>query len=423
MQFDTVLIGGGLAGLACGIRLAERGQRCAIVSAGQSALHFSSGSLDLLGKLPDGTVVNHPLQALGALAQQAPDHPYSVMGSAAVTQLASESEQLMQRCDVPLFGHSEENHLRLTPLGMRRSTWLSPLDVPVTSLQGPIPWEQVAVIGIEGFLDFHPQLVAGSLQKAGVTASSHSLMLPALDRLRTNPSEFRAVNIARVLDLPAHREALIEELKRLSVGAQTIILPACLGLDSSQTLDDLRKQIPASIFLLPTLPPSLLGMRLYQQLRRRFQQLGGMFMPGDKALRAAIENHRVTHLYSHNHGDIPLVAKNYVLASGSFFSNGLIARFDQIIEPVFGLDIDAPSHHAQWTAPELFAPQPYLKFGVKTDRHLRAIREGNPLENLYAIGAVLGGYDPLREGCGAGVSLVSALFAAQQIAGFTEAAA
>ena len=48
MKFDVVIIGGGLSGLTCGIKLAENGKKVCIVSYGQSSLHFNPGSFELL---------------------------------------------------------------------------------------------------------------------------------------------------------------------------------------------------------------------------------------------------------------------------------------------------------------------------------------------------------------------------------------
>lgn len=55
-------------------------EKVVLINQGQSALHFSSGSIDVLGRLPDGSVVNQPFDALSALQQQAPEHPYSKVG-------------------------------------------------------------------------------------------------------------------------------------------------------------------------------------------------------------------------------------------------------------------------------------------------------------------------------------------------------
>ncbi|HHQ4310854.1 TPA: glycerol-3-phosphate dehydrogenase subunit GlpB [Serratia fonticola] len=416
MQFDAVVIGGGLAGLSCAIRLAEHGKRCAVVSSGQSALYFSSGSLDLLAHLPDGSPVASPLSALSELAQQAPQHPYSLMGAAKVAALATQAEQLLQRCGWQMQGDSSQNHLRVTPLGTRRATWLSPQAIPVSPLGSKLPWQNIAVLGIEGFLDFQPQMAASSLiQEQGLKAEVAFLHLPVLDRLRNNPSEFRAVNIARVLDLPEHLALLAEEITRQAGEAEAILLPACLGLEDDEPLMTLRRLVGKPVYLLPTLPPSVLGMRLHQALRQRLQQLGGIFMPGDSVLRASFDGQRVTGLYTRNHTDIPLRAQQVILASGSFFSNGLVAAFDGIREPVFGLDVYSKTERADWSDANLFAPQPYLQFGVQTDTALRALKQGEAMTNLYAIGAVVGGYDPLQQGCGAGVSLLGALHVAQQI--------
>ena len=56
-----------------------------------------------------------------------------------------------------------------------------------------------------------------------------------------------------------------------------------------------------------------------------------------------------------------------------------------------------------------------MAFGVITDSLFRPSKEGTTIENLYATGALLAGFNALKEGCGAGITLATALSAASRI--------
>ena len=71
MRMDTVIIGGGLSGLACGISLAKRGKRVTIVASGQSTMFFNGGSMELLGCV-NGKTIEKPLEAITSLPESHP---------------------------------------------------------------------------------------------------------------------------------------------------------------------------------------------------------------------------------------------------------------------------------------------------------------------------------------------------------------
>lgn len=414
MKFDTIIIGGGLSGLVCGIRLSQEGQRCVIVSSGQSALHFSSGSFDLLNALPDGMSVSDPLAAVEDLLRMNPDHPYSKLGQAAFTDLALQAESFFSSINLSLQGSARKNHYRITPMGTLKPTWLTISDFGVSESDSKLPWRKVSIFNPAGFLDFYPQFIADEFLKLGTESNIEIFDLPDLDYLRRNPSELRATNISRILDKDSNLDLLSEILNDRSGNSDAIIIPACIGL-KSDSVEYLKRKVNKSIFLLPTLPPSAVGIRTQQYLHDYFIGLGGTYMLGDSIKKADIEDNFIKRVYSYNHGDIPFVAENVVLATGSYFSQGLIATSDRVYEPVFNLDVAYLSDRQQWYDPNMFKNQGYQQFGVKTNNVFKGLKGGEPIRNLFVSGAILEGFNPVKEGSGAGVSILSALHIANNI--------
>ncbi|MCW9699806.1 glycerol-3-phosphate dehydrogenase subunit GlpB [Avibacterium sp. 20-129] len=425
MKFDVIIIGGGLAGLTCGIALQQQGKHCAIINNGQAAMDFSSGSLDLLSQLPDGSAVENFVESYPQFAQQLPHHPYSLLGQEQVIAKAQAFEQFAQSLNLALIGSYKENHFRVTPLGGLRRTWLSADSVPTLPLsQTAYPHKHIAVLGIEGYHDFQPQLLADNLKQnpqfAHCEVKIGYLSIPQLDELRTNAREFRSVNISQVLEYKLAFSELVQEIKQAANGASAVFLPACFGIENQAFFQSLKQASGLNLYELPTLPPSLLGMRQRKNLRAKFEKLGGMMLNGDKALRADIAEQQVKALYSQLHQDDALYADHFVLASGHYFSSGIVAEFERIREPIFDLDIVGNGdfdndNRLSWTKDRFSAPQPYQSAGVKINAKCQVQKCGEILTNLYAVGSVIGGYNNLELGCSSGVAVVTALTVAEQI--------
>ena len=363
MKFDTVIIGGGLAGLVAGISLQKAGRSTAIVSAGQNALHFFSGTFE-------------------SMEQDA------------------RTEDLFAEAGIRL---SWREGWRLMPLGTFRPAGLSLEDVSL--LETPALPGSALIVNFAGFHDFFASFLAEGLEKAGTSCRTRVLQIREMEDMRLSPSEMRSVNIARTMD--RIWEKVVGEVRELLKDEDTVILPQVFGLEDPTVPGKIREALPARVIFVWTLPPSVPGIRTQHQLQRRYGVLGGTYLMGDEVVSAQMEGDRVVSISTKNLGSHVLSADSFVLSSGSFFSKGLMSTPEHVYEPLFKLDVVFAEERSDWYRPDFMDDQPYLSFGVRTDADLRALKGGRPVENLYAMGSILGGTRP-EFGTGAGLAIRSA---------------
>ena len=130
MKYNTVIVGGGLSGLVCGIALAKNGQRVAIVSSGQSTLHFNGGSMELLG-MADGKTVDDPINAIASLPET---HPYYKIGADNITALANEAQRLLADAGLKMNGSAKRRRQKTSLEKKHPSTMLS------STVSGAVPF-------------------------------------------------------------------------------------------------------------------------------------------------------------------------------------------------------------------------------------------------------------------------------------------
>ncbi len=324
MRADVVVIGGGLAGLSAAIGAQRTGAQTTLVSSGMGILYLNSGNIHLMA-YPNGagdSPVISPLEAIADLRKENPDHPYSKMDE---EEICRSLDQFISSCgnqELHLIGDGRKNLKLLTALGTGNPCGITQTTMVHGDLNDDRP---MVLVGFEGYREFFPELVIQRIE-ANTTLAIRSIQFDPAEAMGSGI--VNTVNLGRAFEEMEICEEFAAFIKENTQLEERVGIPAVLGVDGAErvfrTIEELTGR---ALFEISILPPSLPGRRIYQALKRELFELGGQIVNGCPVIHAEIQKGRI-HSLTYQAGDQKrtLTAKTFVLASGSFFSGGLICE-------------------------------------------------------------------------------------------------
>jgi glycerol-3-phosphate dehydrogenase subunit B len=409
---DVVVVGTGLAGLTAAVRLAEAGASVLVLAKGVGGTHLGPGTIDVLGYDPDP--VQRPLEALRALSARRPDHPYNLVGPDGVAEAIAWFKGRFG--DGPLApyaftGDPAENRRLPTAVGVLKPTAIVPESMAAGDLRDG---GQVCVVGFRALKDFHPMLLADNLARhEGVTARGIELNLLPENRVDANAQAF-----GRAFDDETFRSEVISLVAARLAAGERVAFPAVLGVRAPHAVwTEMQEKLGRPVFEIPTLPPSVPGMRVFATLRERLRRAGGKAIMNAVVIGADRAGGRITAVRARTglrevvHG-----ADRVVLATGGFASGGVeLDSSWRGREVAFGLPVTGvPEPGGERFRPAYFDEHPMARAGVAVDAQQRPVDAAGErvLDNVLVAGATLAGAEPWREKSGDGLSLSTGFRAA-----------
>lgn len=458
-MLDLLVIGAGLTGLFAAYTAARAGLRVRVIAHGAGATHWHAGTIDLLGYVQNSEeAVADWTQALSELP---PAHPYRLLGVDTIATALDAFQRLTVAAGLPYvrpgatmnlpapnapeepisqksdFDEKVDNDnlgrncQLISPVGAPRPVYLAPTAQQAGNLEDDRP---LVIVGLQDMPDFYPDLIAENLQRQGHRARSVTVPLSRIIKRRdSNP-----LQVARLLDQPLAQTQFTQMVVDLDAAGERVGLPAVLGLNAhaalvtqlheattnrsqQDTQSSQNKQAGISVFEIPTLPPSVPGLRLDAALRAQLDRLGVRVEIGMEVCAFHASGRRIQWIETET-GSRPLrhTARNYLLATGGILGGGIYAdRCGRVKETVFDLPLTAPQVRSHWLRP-LFLDKrghPIFQAGVSVNHHFSPLdQSGAPFyDNLWAAGSILAHTDPIRERSREGIAIATGYAAANGV--------
>jgi glycerol-3-phosphate dehydrogenase subunit B len=270
------------------------------------------------------------------------------------------------------------------------------------------------IVGFEQLTDFFPDLICANLQDQGILANSCLIDIPSLRQRRF----VYPMTLATLFESPDFRREAAALVKPKLGQSRRIGFPAVLGINKSiEVKYHLEQLLDCPIFEIPSLPPSIPGIRLHNLLVSAIRQTGGQVFEGMQAVAfeaetgyiSAVHTEAAARVFAHP-------AKTFVLATGGILGGGIISHSEgSLHEVIFDAPVKVVTEQKDWYRRAFFDPggHPIFQSGISVDEKLRPLDlADSPLyANLMAVGATLAGGDYLREYSLGGVDLVTGYLA------------
>ncbi len=434
MDYDVIVIGSGLAGVAAAINAAKT-KKVAVIRKGYGATALCSGTFDIAGRTgkrgrPFKDFVSIP-QGIGHILENEKQHPYSILSMAftgdrfnefitMVNTIGEEFFERLRETGIHYKGSWENNMLLPTQHGAFKATSFCQSSMFPGNL-AKLMGRTILFIGFEktpihnrtraeflrdilskyGFLSFKDVLYINvDIQSLGLRWNGHDFISLAGIMDDMDNARRIAASIREIVDKQDYDHIFIQPVMGIKNYEDVSKL-------FSDTFGDALSELVAD-------SPSAPGLRLQYALDRMLAQHGVAVIDGEASCSESPDTIKTVGV-SHKDGSKSTFAANsFILATGKFISNGL-TKNKTWQESIFGLPAfigDQPVKDAfamKYLTDDPLDEQALFSMGVKVDNSLRPVDEDGAVvyKNLYAAGSVLSGYNYIYDKTGMGTALLT----------------